>query len=127
MAEWGRKEYKKPWPSRWHVWTWGAFFLSGALGLFVRSLVGLDRGAARQALQAFLSGRTLTANQHQFVDLVVDLLTRRGYVDPAQLYDPPFTNSHPEGVAGLFSDSDVTQLVATLTAIRENAEGAGAS
>jgi hypothetical protein len=29
MAEWGRKEYKKPWPSRWHVWTWGAFFLSG--------------------------------------------------------------------------------------------------
>jgi hypothetical protein len=29
MAEWGRKEYKKPWPSRWHVWTWAAFFLSG--------------------------------------------------------------------------------------------------
>jgi Type IV secretion-system coupling protein DNA-binding domain len=29
MAEWGRKEYKKPWPSRWPVWTLGAFFLSG--------------------------------------------------------------------------------------------------
>jgi hypothetical protein len=29
MAEWGRKEYKKSWPSRWPVWTWTAFFLSG--------------------------------------------------------------------------------------------------
>jgi hypothetical protein len=28
MAEWGRKQYSKPWPSRTHVWTWGAFFLS---------------------------------------------------------------------------------------------------
>ena len=28
MAEWGRKEYSKAWPSRRPVWTWGAFFLS---------------------------------------------------------------------------------------------------
>ncbi len=28
MAEWGRKQYAKPWPSRTHVWTWGAFFLT---------------------------------------------------------------------------------------------------
>jgi len=28
MAEWGRKQYSKPWPSRTHVWIWGAFFLS---------------------------------------------------------------------------------------------------
>jgi hypothetical protein len=28
MAEWGRKEYTKAWPSRRPVWTWGAFFLS---------------------------------------------------------------------------------------------------
>ena len=26
MAEWGRKEYRKPWPSRRPVWTIGAFF-----------------------------------------------------------------------------------------------------
>jgi type IV secretory pathway TraG/TraD family ATPase VirD4 len=28
MAEWGRKEYSKAWPSRRPLWTWGAFFLS---------------------------------------------------------------------------------------------------
>ncbi len=29
MAEWGRKEYSKKWPSRTHVWTWTAIFLTG--------------------------------------------------------------------------------------------------
>ena len=29
MAEWGRKEYSKKWPSRRPVWTWTAIFLTG--------------------------------------------------------------------------------------------------
>jgi len=33
MAEWGRKEYSKAWPSRRPVWTWGAFFLSWRVAL----------------------------------------------------------------------------------------------
>ncbi len=28
MAEWGRKEYTKAWPSRTPVWTWAAILLS---------------------------------------------------------------------------------------------------
>src|SRR5258708_39970913 len=28
MAEWGRKEYTKAWPSRAPVWTWAAILLS---------------------------------------------------------------------------------------------------
>ena len=35
MAEWGRKQYLKPWPSRAHVWTWGAFFLSCLFFVFM--------------------------------------------------------------------------------------------
>jgi hypothetical protein len=29
MAEWGRKEYAKAWPSRSRAWAWGAVFLTG--------------------------------------------------------------------------------------------------
>lgn len=36
------------------------------LGLFIRSLVGLDREAATEAFGEFLAGRTLTANQIHF-------------------------------------------------------------
>jgi type I restriction enzyme R subunit len=97
------------------------------LGLFVRSLVGLDRAAARQAFSSFIEGSTLSANQHQFVDLLVEFLTRRGYVDPVQIYSPPFTNSHPHGVAGLFKDEDVAAMLSILTAIRQNAGGSAGS
>lgn len=92
------------------------------LGLFVRSLIGLDRIAARSAFQSFLSGRIHSANQLQFVELVVDYLTRRGYVDPAQLYDPPFTDNHSAGIGGLFSDPEVAEMVVILSAIRNNSE-----
>ena len=42
---------------------------SHGLGLFVRSLVGLDREAAKEALAGFLAGKTLDANQIEFVEL----------------------------------------------------------
>jgi type I site-specific restriction endonuclease len=45
------------------------------LGLFVRSLLGLDREAAKQALATFLSGKTLNSNQIEFIDLIVNHLT----------------------------------------------------
>jgi type I restriction enzyme R subunit len=38
------------------------------MGLFVRSLVGLDREAAKQAFAGFVAGSTLTANQIEFVN-----------------------------------------------------------
>jgi type I restriction enzyme R subunit len=40
---------------------------SHGLGLFVRSLVGLDREAAKTALGEFLAGKSLAANQIEFV------------------------------------------------------------
>jgi type I restriction enzyme, R subunit len=51
---------------------------SHGLGLFVRSLVGLDREAAKQAFAGFLAGKTLNANQIEFVNLIVDHLTEHG-------------------------------------------------
>src|SRR4051812_12858246 len=86
----------------------------GGLGLFVRSLVGLDRIAAKQALDGFIGGRTLTANQHEFLDVVVDHLTARGIMDPRLLYEPPFTDLNPLGIAGLFSDAEVHDFINVL-------------
>jgi len=70
---------------------------SEGLGLFVRSLVGLERDAAKQALNVFTAGRTLTANQIEFVNLVVDHLTADGAMKPELLYESPFTGMHPLG------------------------------
>jgi type I site-specific restriction endonuclease len=45
---------------------------SNGLGLFVRSMVGLNREAAKRAFDGFLAGKTLTANQIHFTNLVID-------------------------------------------------------
>jgi type I restriction enzyme R subunit len=91
------------------------------LGLFVRSMVGLDREAAKRAFDGFLSGKALTANQIQFVNLVIDYLTQSGWMRAAQLYDSPFTDFSPRGVEGVFSPEQVTQLIGVLDDIRTRA------
>jgi type I restriction enzyme, R subunit len=93
----------------------------GGLGVFVRSLIGLDRSAAIQALEGFIQGRTLTASQHEFLNVIVEHLTARGVVDPRTLYEPPFTDLNPLGVAGLFSDAEVHDLIRVLREIRGRA------
>src|SRR5262245_43729567 len=86
----------------------------GGLVRFVRSLVGLDREAAKQAFAGFIEGRTLTANQLEFVDLVIDHLTDRGVMDPSLLYERPFTDFDSNGVEGVFNPADVQRLLQIL-------------
>jgi type I restriction enzyme R subunit len=86
----------------------------GGLGLSVRSLVGLDRTAAKRALDGFSEVRTLTAHQHEFVNMIVEHLPSRGVMDPRLLYESPFTDLDPLGVAGVFGEGEVVQLIQIL-------------
>jgi type I restriction enzyme R subunit len=91
------------------------------LGLFVRSLVGLDREAAKAALSAFTQGKNLTANQIEFTNLIINHLSSRGWIELARLYSSPFTDIHPHGVDGLFDEASTLALISALHAVRRNA------
>jgi type I restriction enzyme, R subunit len=93
----------------------------GGLGPWIRSLVGLDRQAAKRAFDGFLAGGTLSANQIQFVNLIIDFLTQSGWMRIGQLYESPFTEINPRGVDGVFNPDQVNQLVAVLEQIRAGA------
>lgn len=94
------------------------------LGLFVRSLIGLDREAAKGALAGFLSGKSLTANQIEFVNLIVNYLTEHGIMDAALLYESPFTDLTPKGPDGLFTSKQVDELMGALDRVRAMAVAA---
>ncbi len=92
------------------------------LGLFLRSVVGLDREAAKRSFDGFLIGKTPTANQIEFVNLMIDHLTQRGWMEPSALYESPFTDISPRGVEGLFPSKEVEQLIGVLASVRQHAE-----
>ena len=75
----------------------------GGLGRFVRSPAELDREAAKRAFGEFLAHRPFSADQLEFLDLIIDHLTERGLMDPKLLYESPFTDFDPNGVDGVFS------------------------
>ena len=94
------------------------------LGLFVRSLVGMDRAAAKEALASFTNGKTLAANQIEFINLIVDHLTEHGVVEAARLYESPFTDLTPHGPDGLFKPGELEELLRSLDAVRASAVAA---
>jgi type I restriction enzyme, R subunit len=90
-------------------------------GLFIRSLVGLDRNAAKELFAEFLADGTHTATQIRFINEILDELTSRGVMDPARLYDPPFSDLAPTGPEGLFSEAEVDNICQLLVGIRARA------
>ena len=91
---------------------------SQGLGLFVRGLVGLDRAAAKEAFAEFLAGKSLSANQIEFVDMIINYLTEHGVMSAARLYESPFTDIAPRGPDDLFSFDEISDLVLVLGRIR---------
>lgn len=87
------------------------------LGVFVRSLVGLDREVAKQELARFLDGKQFNSSQIEFTDTIVNYLTEHGVMDAALLYESPFTDLTPQGPDGLFTTSQIDELFAVLAAV----------
>ncbi|WP_099239316.1 DEAD/DEAH box helicase family protein [Synechococcus sp. BDU 130192] len=89
---------------------------------FIRSIVGLDRAAAKAAFSRYLENTQFTANQIRFVEQIIDLLTQQGTVEPRLLYEPPFTELHHEGLDGLFGDDDADNIVSIIRSFNTSLE-----
>ena len=83
---------------------------AGSFGLFIRSIVGLDRTAAKQAFAQFLDDKRYTRNQIEFVNLVIDYLTQHGTIHPRRIYESPFTSVAPQGPDTIFEAPDLDEF-----------------
>jgi type I restriction enzyme, R subunit len=98
---------------------------TGGLGLFVRSLVGLERSAVSEAFEQLLEGSTFSLKQVRFVTLIVDELTANGVMSPSRLFESPYTDHAPTGPDFLFRELDVEVMVGILDEIRRSAVPTG--
>jgi type I restriction enzyme R subunit len=89
-------------------------------GVFLRSLVGLDRGAAQEHFAAFIP-EGARADQIEFIAMVIEYLAKSGVIDPGMLYTSPFTDASPDGPDGLFDAAVVEDLFGKLRGINESA------
>ncbi|MBB3839839.1 type I restriction enzyme R subunit [Runella defluvii] len=94
------------------------------LGKFIRSIVGLDIQAAKLAFAEILSHQTFNAQQIKFIDTIINFLTVKGMVEPAMLFESPFTDINSNGIGGLFDNAVATKIINLLETINHNAEAA---
>jgi type I restriction enzyme R subunit len=94
---------------------------SQGFGRFVRSLVGLDRTAVSEAFGEFIATGTATANQIEFIQMVIEHLVDQGVMDPALLYEAPFKDVAPTGPDKLFGEEKVARLFTKIEAINASA------
>jgi type I restriction enzyme R subunit len=95
--------------------------LAHGFGPFIRSLVGLNRAAVVEAFSGFISNGTATANQIEFIDMVVEHLTEKGIMKPDVLYESPFTDIAPLGPEQVFDIERARKIVDVIRGINESA------
>jgi len=99
-----------------------AFGQHDSLSVFVRSLVGLDRNAAKQAFSKYLDETQFSTSQIRFIEMIIDHLTQRGTMDAGLLYEQPFTGVHFEGLDGVFPSATADEIVQIVELINANAD-----
>ncbi len=94
---------------------------NGSFGIFVRTLVGLDREVAKKLFNEFLAGTVYNANQIEFINLIINQLVDHGIVEVELLYESPFTDIAPQGPDALFTAEQVNEIVKLLEEIKSTA------
>jgi type I restriction enzyme R subunit len=91
------------------------------LGVFIRSLIGMDTGAAKIAFNEFLAAGNLSADQIRFIDTIINYLSEKGIIEKERLYEPPFTELNELGVDGIFNNSERENVFSILEEIKKRA------
>lgn len=93
------------------------------LGVFIRTILGLDVKVAQQAFSEFLQTGSLRADQMTFIQNIITYLTKNGTIEPSMLFESPFTDLNDQGLIGIFEDGDAHKVISIIERINENAIG----
>ncbi len=85
---------------------------------FIRHILGIEilesfPDTVSRSIDQFIAEHgTLTSHQLQFLGLLRDFLIDRGGIEKRDLIQSPFTIIHPSGIRGVFSPSQINEILA---------------
>jgi len=94
------------------------------LGIFIRSILGIDINAAKTAFFGFLQATSLYSQQIRFIDTIINFLSVNGTIDPGMLFESPFTDINTNGLTGIFDITISQKIILAINEINENAVAA---
>jgi type I restriction enzyme R subunit len=96
-------------------------FKGQPLGKFIRKILGLDINAAKLAFGEILINNTLNSKQIHFLDTIINFLSVNGIIDPALLFEAPFTEIDSGGITALFDEDTRIKIIHLIEEINGNA------
>lgn len=94
------------------------------LGVFIRSLLGMDINAAKEAFSDFITKGSLNGDQIKFINTIIDYFSVSGTLDQRMLFDKPFTDINDQGLLGVFDQNSSIRILSIVDSINKNALGA---
>jgi len=92
------------------------------LGKFIRSILGLDIHAAKLVFGTLLNSQKFNSSQIRFIDTIINYLNVNGMIEPARLFDAPFTDINAQGMMGLFDEVTSTQIISLIEEVNHGAD-----
>lgn len=92
------------------------------LGKFIRSIIGLEVNATKEAFGKILTGQTLNSQQIRFMDMIINYFNAKGIMEPSILFEPPFTDINTSGIVGVFDTQTSNTIIKLIEGINQTAE-----
>lgn len=90
------------------------------LGIFIRSIIGMDEEATQKAFSFFIDSGNLRAEQIQFLKMIVSHFSKTGFLELPSLADS-FKNVDDNGLFELFEDEEQDRIIRIIEEVNGNA------
>jgi type I restriction enzyme R subunit len=87
---------------------------AGHLDVAIRGIIGLDAQEVEARFLEFVEKHKLNSHQVKFLDLLKDYIRKYGSIEVTDLYEPPFTLLHSDGLDGVFDNELATELLTVI-------------
>lgn len=91
----------------------------------IRGIIGMDAEAVHERFEAFVHAHPeISGHANKFLQLLQRHIAKYGSIEIGQLYEPPFTTLHSDGLDGLFEKSLADEIFEIIGSFqRQGSEG----